>query len=94
VEALTFGAMNMPNAAKNQDWKAALHEPATCTVSDEKVQGLLENVFGLQIPKTPLFDSEEEQKFAGMLENIFGLRLPSEMVPSAYTIFIKEYGQS
>lgn len=71
-----------------------MYESANQGTSDEKVQGLLENVFGLHIPKTPLFDSEDEQKFAGVLENVFGLRLPSEMVPSAYTIFIKEYGQS
>jgi hypothetical protein len=59
--------------------------------SDERVQGVLENVFGVKIPQSAPFESDEEQKYAGSLENIYGVKLPSDMVSRAYSIFIKEY---
>jgi hypothetical protein len=62
-------------------------------VSEDKVQGVLENVFGIKIPNTPQYDTEEDQQFAGVMENVYGVRLPSEMVSRAYSIFIKEYNQ-
>ena len=69
------------------------HAPAQ--VSDEKLVGMLENVFGLHIPNgTREFTSEDDLHYEGLLEHVFGLRLPSETVSSAYSIFIKEYKQN
>jgi hypothetical protein len=66
-------------------------EPYVKGISEEKVQGVLENIFGLKIPDASKFESEENHHYSGLLENVFGVRLPSEMVTRAYTIFIKEY---
>ena len=84
----------MPAAAKKYNRAIRQPEATAKAVSDERFQGVLENVFGVTIPTTQPFESDDEQKFAGALENIWGIRLPSEMVTSAYTIFIKEYNQS
>ena len=63
-------------------------------VSEEKVQGVLENVFGLKLPKKivqpPTID---EDKVADTLINVFGLKLPSEMIPNAYSLFLQEHSR-
>lgn len=71
--------------------RMTLWESTPQPVSEERVQGVLENVFGLKIPNAQPFESEEEQKFAGSLENVYLVKLPSEMVSRAYSIFIREY---
>lgn len=57
--------------------------------SDEKISGLLVNVFGLRLPREE--SSITEEKFNGMLINVFGLKLPTEMVQGAYSIILQEY---
>jgi hypothetical protein len=74
-----------------QHKRAPLWECYSQPASDERVQGVLENIFGVKIPQAVPFESDEEQKYAGSLEYVYGVKLPSEMVSRAYSIFIKEY---
>jgi hypothetical protein len=71
--------------------KAGCLENCPKTVSEEKIQGLLENIFGLKVTHNKAErQTVDEGKFADMLTNIFGVKLPSELIPNAYTIFMHE----
>ena len=69
--------------------KIGISETLTKSCTDEKISGLLVNVFGLRMPQEEMPATDE--RINGMLVNIFGLKLPSEMVPSAYSMILKEH---
>jgi hypothetical protein len=53
------------------------------SVTAEKVEGLLENVFGLRLPEAQEVTSTEaatleNEKFEGLLAHVFGVSMPCE----------------
>ncbi len=58
--------------------------------SDEKIEGMLEQVFGVHLPKVQSPAIAEEQ-VEGFLENVFGIKLPDEnAAPTGFTAGRKE----